>query len=110
MKIALGIREFLPEKGGAERYCYDLMHFLAGKSFDVYVYSSAFSESNRRLILHKVPVMPHPKSLHVLSFALNCRRMMREERFDVIMGIGDTLDADVLQPHGGCTGSGSGGE
>ncbi|OGP82733.1 MAG: hypothetical protein A2Z08_08865 [Deltaproteobacteria bacterium RBG_16_54_11] len=101
MKIALGIREFLPEKGGAERYCYDLMNFLVKEGVDAHVYSSAFPERDRRLRFRKVPVIPHPKSLHVLSFAVNCRRMMREEQFDCIMGIGDTLYADLLQPHGG---------
>ncbi|OGP94970.1 MAG: hypothetical protein A2Z19_00235 [Deltaproteobacteria bacterium RBG_16_54_18] len=101
MKIALGIREFLPEKGGAERYCYDLMHFLAGKGIEVHIYSSAFPQKDSGLFFHQVPVIPRPKSLHVLSFAINCRRMMREERFDVIMGIGDTVHADLLQPHGG---------
>jgi UDP-glucose:(heptosyl)LPS alpha-1,3-glucosyltransferase len=101
MKIALGIREFLPEKGGAERYCYDLMNFLADKGLEVHIYSSAFPESDRRLYFRKVHTIPRPKSLHVLSFAINCRRMMRDERFDVIMGVGDTLYADVLQPHGG---------
>jgi UDP-glucose:(heptosyl)LPS alpha-1,3-glucosyltransferase len=101
MKIALGIREFLPEKGGAERYCYDLMHFLADKGLEVHIYSSAFPQGDRRLCFQRVPVIPYPKSLQVLSFALNCRRMMREEEFDCIMGIGDTLYADLLQPHGG---------
>ena len=101
MKIALGIREFLPEKGGAERYCYDLMHFLVGEGLDIHIYSSAFPEGDRRFCFHKVPVISHPKSLAVLSFAVNCRRMMRGEHFDCIMGIGDTLSADVLQPHGG---------
>jgi UDP-glucose:(heptosyl)LPS alpha-1,3-glucosyltransferase len=101
MKIALGIREFLPEKGGAERYCYDLMHFLAGKGIEAHIYSSAFPQKTNGLCFHLVPVIPHPKSLHVLSFALNCRRMMREEEFDCVMGIGDTFHADLLQPHGG---------
>jgi UDP-glucose:(heptosyl)LPS alpha-1,3-glucosyltransferase len=101
MKIALGIREFLPEKGGAERYCYDLMDFFADKGLEVHIYSSAFPESDRGLHFRKVHTIPRPKSLHVLSFAINCRRMMREERFDVIMGVGDTLYADVFQPHGG---------
>jgi UDP-glucose:(heptosyl)LPS alpha-1,3-glucosyltransferase len=101
MKIALGIREFLPEKGGAERYCYDLMHFLADKGLEVHIYSSAFPQRDRQLYFQRVPVIPYPKSLQVLSFALNCRRMMREEEFDCIMGVGDTLYADLLQPHGG---------
>jgi len=101
MKIALGIREFLPEKGGAERYCYDLMHFLADRGLEVHVFSSAFSEQDRRLRFRKVPVLPYPKSLQVLSFAINCRRMMRKEEFDCVMGVGDTFDADILQPHGG---------
>jgi UDP-glucose:(heptosyl)LPS alpha-1,3-glucosyltransferase len=101
MKIALGIREFLPEKGGAERYCYDLMHFLADKGLDVHIYSAAFPQGDRRLRFRKVPIIRHPKSLQVISFALNCRRMMREEKIDCIMGVGDTLYADLLQPHGG---------
>ena len=101
MKIALGIREFLPEKGGAERYCYDLMNFLARKGLEVHIYSSAFPARNRRIYFHQVPLIPHPKSLQVLSFAINCRRMMRKEEFDCVMGVGDTLDADILQPHGG---------
>jgi len=101
MKIALGIREFLPEKGGAERYCYDLMNFLAAKGLEVHVYSSAFPTRGGGLYFHQVPIIPHPKSLQVISFALNCRRMMKEEQFDCIMGVGDTLYADLLQPHGG---------
>jgi UDP-glucose:(heptosyl)LPS alpha-1,3-glucosyltransferase len=101
MKIALGIREFLPEKGGAERYCYDLMNFLVDKGIDVHVYSSAFPKRPPRLRFRKVPAIPHPKSLNALSFAVNCRRMMKEEQFDCIMGVGDTLYADILQPHGG---------
>jgi UDP-glucose:(heptosyl)LPS alpha-1,3-glucosyltransferase len=101
MKIALGIREFLPEKGGAERYCYDLMHFLADKGLEVHIYSAVFPPGGRRLCFHQVPIIPHPKSLQVISFALNCRRMMKEEQFDCIMGVGDTLYADLLQPHGG---------
>jgi UDP-glucose:(heptosyl)LPS alpha-1,3-glucosyltransferase len=101
MKIALGIREFLPEKGGAERYCYDFIHFLTGKGIEAHIYSSAFPQKDNGLFFHLVPVIPRPKSLHVLSFAINCRRLMREEKFDCIMGIGDTLNADLLQPHGG---------
>jgi UDP-glucose:(heptosyl)LPS alpha-1,3-glucosyltransferase len=101
MKIALGIREFLPEKGGAERYCYDLMNFLAGKGLEVHIYSTDFTDRDRGLCFHKVPVISYPKSLQVLSFAINCRRMMREKQFDCIMGVGDTLYADLLQPHGG---------
>jgi UDP-glucose:(heptosyl)LPS alpha-1,3-glucosyltransferase len=101
MKIALGIREFLPEKGGAERYCYDLMQYLADKGLEVHIYSAAFPERDRRLCFRQVPIIPHPKSLQVLSFALNCRQMMRKEQFDCIMGVGDTLYADLLQPHGG---------
>jgi UDP-glucose:(heptosyl)LPS alpha-1,3-glucosyltransferase len=101
MKIALGIREFLPEKGGAERYCYDLMHFLANKGLEVHIYSSAFPQRDHRLFFHRVPIIPYPKCLKVLSFAVNCRRMMKKEEFDCIIGVGDTLDADLLQPHGG---------
>lgn len=101
MKVALGIRELLPEKGGAERYCFDLVKFLAQKGVEVHVFTSAYTELDTRITIHLVPVVPLWKWVRCLTFAINCRRMMRKERFDCIMGIGDTLDADLLQPHGG---------
>jgi UDP-glucose:(heptosyl)LPS alpha-1,3-glucosyltransferase len=101
MKIALGIREFSPSRGGAERYLVDLMQFLAREGHEVHVFAYRFDESIKGLQRHTVDPFPFPKGLRIISFALKCHQQMKKENFDVIMGVGNTWRADLLQPHGG---------
>jgi UDP-glucose:(heptosyl)LPS alpha-1,3-glucosyltransferase len=101
MKIALGIRDFSPSRGGAERYLVDLMQFLAREGHEVHVFAHRFDESIEGLQLHTVKPFPFPKGLRILSFALKCLKQMKRDNFDVIMGVGNTWRADLLQPHGG---------
>ncbi len=101
MKIALGIRDFSPSRGGAERYLVDLMKFLTQKGHEVHVFAHRFDEGIEGLNMHKVAILTFPKSLRILSFALKCHRQMEKDNFDAIMGVGNTWRADLLQPHGG---------
>ena len=101
MRIALGMRDFSPEKGGAERSMAELMGFLSKAGHEVHLFSHRFGTVANSFCLHKVPVIPFPKSLRVLSFAWCCHHMMKSDDFDVIMGVGNTLYADLLQPRGG---------
>jgi UDP-glucose:(heptosyl)LPS alpha-1,3-glucosyltransferase len=101
MKIALGMRDFSPWKGGAERSMAELMGFLSKAGHEVHIFSHRFGMVANSLFLHRVPVIPFPKSLRVLSFAWRCHHMMKSEDFDVIIGVGNTLQADLLQPRGG---------
>jgi len=101
MKIALGIRDFSPSRGGAERYLVDLMQFLVREGHEVHVFAHHFDDGIEDLYLHEVAPLPFPKSLRILSFALKCHRQMRRDHYDVIMGVGNTWRADILQPHGG---------
>ncbi|OGP54810.1 MAG: hypothetical protein A2Y65_12065 [Deltaproteobacteria bacterium RBG_13_52_11] len=101
MKIALGMRDFSPEKGGAERSMAELMGFLSKAGHEVHIFSHRFGQVANSLFLHRVPVIPFPKSLRVLSFAWRCDHMMKSEDFDVIIGVGNTFQADLLQPRGG---------
>ena len=101
MKIALGIRDFSPSKGGAERYLVELTRFLVQEEHEVHVFAHRFEEGIEDLYLHNVAPLPFPKSLRVLSFALKCHKQMKRDDFDVIMGVGNTWEADLLQPHGG---------
>jgi UDP-glucose:(heptosyl)LPS alpha-1,3-glucosyltransferase len=101
VKIALGIRDFSPSRGGAERYLVDLMQFLSKKGHEVHVFAHRFDQGIQGLYLHTVTPVPFPKSLRILSFALKCHQQMKRDNFDVIMGVGNTWQADLLQPHGG---------
>jgi UDP-glucose:(heptosyl)LPS alpha-1,3-glucosyltransferase len=101
MRIALGIRDFMPFKGGAERYLVDLMQFLVIKGHEVHVFAHHFDEGIGGLRFHTVKSFPFFKWLRILSFALRCSQQMEGGGFDVIMGVGNTWEADLLQPHGG---------
>lgn len=101
MKIALGIRDFSPSRGGAERYLVELMRFLAQEGHEVHVFAYRCDEGIGGIYLHNVNPFPFPKGLRILSFALKCHQQMKRDNFDVIMGVGNTWEADLLQPHGG---------
>jgi UDP-glucose:(heptosyl)LPS alpha-1,3-glucosyltransferase len=101
MKIALGMRDFSPEKGGAERSMAELMEFFATSGHEVHIFSHRFGKVSNSFFLHRVPVIPFPKSLRALSFAWRCHHMLKKEDFDVVIGVGNTFQADLLQPRGG---------
>jgi UDP-glucose:(heptosyl)LPS alpha-1,3-glucosyltransferase len=101
MKIALGIRDFSPSRGGAERYLVELMRFLAQEGHEVHVFAYRCDEGIEGIYLHNVNPFPFPKGLRILSFALKCHQQMKRHNFDIIMGVGNTWQADFLQPHGG---------
>ena len=101
MKIALGMRDFFPRKGGAERSVAELMYFLSGEGHEVHIFTHRSGKVKDELFLHRVPAIPFPKSLKVLSFAWLCSRRMRGQDFDVTIGVGNTLKADLLWSRGG---------
>lgn len=101
MKIALGIRDFSLSKGGAERYLVELMRFLVQEGHEVHVFTHHFDQRIEGLTIHTIIPFPFPKGLRILSFAMKCLNQMKRDNFDVIMGVGNTWEADLLQPHGG---------
>jgi len=101
MKIALGMRDFYSAKGGAERSITELMVFLARKGHEVHIFAHQFDSLDDSIFLHRIPLIPFPKSLKVLSFAFLCLFKMKQIKVDVVVGVGNTLRADLLQPRGG---------
>ena len=101
MKVALTIDTFSRTKGGAERYLVDLAQRLSHQGHEVHIFTSRWDEGGDGLSFHKVHVIPFPKSLRLASFAINTARSIKREQFDIALGLGNTLVADVLQPHGG---------
>ncbi len=101
IRLAIGLRDFSKERGGAERYLVDLCVRLAAEGYEVHVYSERRDEEAPGILFHSVKTIPLPKSLRLLSFAIRATKDMENEDYDLTFGVGNTLKADILQPHGG---------
>jgi UDP-glucose:(heptosyl)LPS alpha-1,3-glucosyltransferase len=101
LRFATAILDFSRRRGGAERYLVDLCTRMAGEEFEVHVYAERFDEENPGIHFHQVKTISFPKSLRLLSFAMRATKEMEKGNYDVTLGVGNTLRADVLQPHGG---------
>ena len=101
VRFATAIRDFSRRKGGAERYLVDLCAQMTSEDFEVHVYAEHWEEEVEGIHFHRVKTIPFPKSARLLSFAVRATKEIRRENYDVTLGVGNTLRADVLQPHGG---------
>jgi UDP-glucose:(heptosyl)LPS alpha-1,3-glucosyltransferase len=101
LRFAIGLRDFSKKRGGAERYLVDLCARMAAEGYEVHVYAEHRDEEDPRIHFHSVKTIPFPKSLRLLSFALRATKAIGNENYDITFGVGNTLKADILQPHGG---------
>ena len=101
IRFATAIREFSRKKGGAERYLVDLCTRMAAEGYEVDVYTERWDEENPRIHFHPIKTIPFPKSLRLLSFAMRASKNMENDHHDITLGVGNTLKADIFQPHGG---------
>jgi UDP-glucose:(heptosyl)LPS alpha-1,3-glucosyltransferase len=102
MKVCLAIEKFDPGTGGAERYCWDLAHFLADRGHEVAVICmKASGNDNPGMSIHKIRVIKFPQALRHLSFAVMHFLKARKMKGWVHYGVGNTFYMDIYQPHGG---------
>lgn len=101
IRFATAIRDFSRRKGGAETYLVNLCTRMATEDLEVHVYAEHWDVESPRIHFHRVRTIPFPKSLRLLSFAVRATREISREGYDVTLGVGNTLRADILQPHGG---------
>lgn len=101
LRFATAIRNFSKRKGGAERYLVDLCARMVDNGFEVHVYAEHWDEENPRMHYHRIKTIPFPKSLQLISFARRATREMKQGNYDITLGVGNTLETDILQPHGG---------
>ena len=101
MKFATAILNFSKKKGGAESYLVDLCTRMVGEGHEVHVYAERWDEEDRRIHFHRIRTLAFPKSLRLLSFAKRATKEMEQGGHDITFGVGNTLKADILQPHGG---------
>jgi UDP-glucose:(heptosyl)LPS alpha-1,3-glucosyltransferase len=101
IRFAIGLRDFSKKRGGAERYLADLCTRMAAEGHEVHVFAEHRNEEYPGIYFHSVKTIPFPKSLQLLSFAMRATKEMQNGNYDITFGVGNTLKADVLQPHGG---------
>lgn len=101
LKIAL-IRRRYTDFGGAERYAAALAHALADRGHEVHLYAEAWNAAGGKAVFHRVPVMPGPAFLGVLSFAHTCARMLRGQGYDIVHSFERTWGQDVYRAGDGC--------
>jgi UDP-glucose:(heptosyl)LPS alpha-1,3-glucosyltransferase len=101
IRFAVGLRDFSKKKGGAERYLVDLCARMAEEGYEVHVYAEQWDVEDSKIVFHSVRTIPFPKSLRLLSFAVRATREIENGKYDITFGVGNTLKADILQPHGG---------
>ena len=101
VRFAIGLRDFSKMRGGAERYLVDLCIRMAAEANEVHVYAERYDLVDSRIHFHSVKTIPFPRSLRLLSFAVRATKEIESGNYDITFGVGNTLRANILQPHGG---------
>jgi UDP-glucose:(heptosyl)LPS alpha-1,3-glucosyltransferase len=101
IRFAIGLLDFSKMRGGAERYLVDLCIRMAAEGCEVHVYTEQWDVEDSRIHFHSVKTIPFPKSLRLLSFAVRATKGIENGNYDITFGVGNTLRANILQPHGG---------
>ena len=96
MKIALVIEKFAPA-GGVEKACAGLAKGLLARGHEVHVFASEIVPLPG---IQAHPVPPEGLFRHQ-SFAMNARRLLEKDRFDVVQSFSRTSFQDVLRLGGG---------
>jgi len=101
IRFATAILDFSRIRGGAERYLVDLCSRMVDEGFEVHVYAEHWEQADSKTYFHKVRTIPLSKGVRLFSFAIRASRKIENGNYDVTLGVGNTLKADILQPHGG---------
>jgi UDP-glucose:(heptosyl)LPS alpha-1,3-glucosyltransferase len=106
MKVAL-VRQRYTDFGGAERYTSALAEHLIDAGHEVHVFAHEWKGKKKRakdgdIVFHRVPMLEGLSVLEVVSFAVNSRRMLKRERFDIIHSFERTLYQDIYRAGDGC--------
>jgi len=101
LKIALVVEWFLPLRGG-ESYFVWLAGELSRRGHEVHVFAiQGEKDPMASYQVHLIPVLSCPRSLRMVTFLMNSRRLIKTDDFDIIHGVGWTLSMNVFNPHGG---------
>jgi UDP-glucose:(heptosyl)LPS alpha-1,3-glucosyltransferase len=101
VRIAL-VRQRYARSGGAERYVGQLAAGLTAAGHEVHVYAHRWTVVPPGVTLHRVPVLPAPAFLRVLSFAWAAHWMTRRDAFDLVHSFDRTIRPDIYRAGDGC--------
>ncbi len=103
MKIAF-IRQRFAAFGGAERYMNLLIEHLAARGHEIHVLANHWDSiaANAKVIWHPVPMLRAFSFLRALSFAVNARKAIHQEKFDLVISLDRTLEQDIYRSADGC--------
>ena len=101
MKIGFQIEDLDPARGGAETYVYRFAEELLAAGHEVHLIAAAFGATPAGAYTHRVMRLGLTRSSRDVHFAFAAGRAARRAGLDVVVAVGRTLGADVLQPHGG---------
>jgi len=102
LKVCIAIEKFDPHVGGAERYCWDLAHFLSQKGHDVAIICmKAAIPDTDAIIISLVKPFKFPQFLRHLSFSLLHYFKAIKMSDYIHFCVGNTFYMDIYQPHGG---------
>jgi UDP-glucose:(heptosyl)LPS alpha-1,3-glucosyltransferase len=98
MKIGLVLRHFDAQRGGAERWTWQLAEQAAAAGYEIHVVAEKFSPASRALAIvpHVVPRVHSP-----YAFAAAIDEKLRELDLDLVHDMGFGWHFDILQPHMG---------
>ncbi len=106
MKIAV-FRQRYTDFGGAERYTAALVEHLLKLGHEVHVFANEWKmkdggSKDKRITFHRVPMLKGFSVLQVMSFAVNARRLLKRQQFDIIHSFERTLHQDIYRAGDGC--------
>jgi len=101
MKIGFQIEHLEPARGGAETYVSQFAHELLAAGHEVHLIAGAFGATPKGAFTWRVMHRGLTRWSRDLNFARAAERAARQAACDVVVAVGRTFGADVLQPHGG---------
>ena len=102
MKIALNIEHLDINRGGAERYVYELAGEMQRAGHEVHIFCrDGKSSSLSGIIFHIVPVIKQPDIFSTISFIKNSAVEIKKIQFDIVHVFGKNVYMNLFQPLGG---------
>jgi len=87
--------------GGAEGFVFELTERLAeNRAFEIHVLANRWRRQNRRIVFHKVPILPFPRWIKPVSYAFFADRVIRRQRFHIVHSHERIFRPDLFTFHG----------
>ena len=98
MKVALIRKEYTRSWGGAESYTVNLATELVKRGHEVHVFANSWdTPADPGITFHRIPMFTVYSPLKNLSFAINTKRTLAHQQFDIVNGLSQVYPQDVYR-------------